>query len=128
MRSTGYHLGGHKPGTPAQNRAEELDSDAGTYTRWDESGKVVEQRPLAPEEVARFAAGAAAHAAAEQAETNGRTLEQRLRTLLARNGEFLALTAPTVAERNAQTARLTRECSALIRYVLRDLDDISGTE
>ena len=128
MRSTGYHLGGHKPGTPAQNRAEELDSDAGTYTRWDESGKVVEQRPLTPDEIAAASAASASWGIAEQAETNGRTLEQRLRTLLARNGEFLALASPTVAERNAQTARLTRECSALIRYVLRDLDDISGTE
>lgn len=119
-----YHLGGFMADAPANNRAEGYDSDADTYTRWDESGEVVEQRPLAPEEVARFAA----HAAAEQAETNGRTLEQRLRTLLTRNAEFLALASPTVAERNAQTARLTRECSALIRYVLRDLDDIGDTE
>lgn len=103
---------------------EEWNPVAGTYVRRNGEGVQVETRALAPTEVAALAA----QDTAEQAETNGRTLGQRLRTLLARNAEFLALTAPTVAERNAQTARLTRECSALIRYVLRDLDDISGTE
>lgn len=56
---------------------------------------------------------------------NQETLEDRLRTFRTRNNEFLALAAPTAAQRNAQVARLTREANALIRIVLRDLADIS---
>ncbi len=96
---------------------EEWNPVAGTYVRRNGEGVQVETRALAPTEVAALAA----QDTADQAAANGRTLEDRLRTLLARNGEFLALAAPTAAERNAQVERLTRQCSALIRLALRDL-------
>lgn len=103
---------------------EEWDSETGTYTRWDSTGAVVETRPLTADEVAAFAAQAAAQAA----ETNGRTLEDRLRRFLGLNADFLALAAPTAAQRNTQVERLARQTNALIRLALRDLSDIGGTD
>lgn len=123
MRTTEYRAGGFDASAPAQNRAREWDSDAGTFTRWDRAGAVVESRPLTVDEAAAFAE----QAAALSADGNARTLEDRLRGFLDANRTFLALAAPTAADRNAQVARLTREASALIRYVLRDLADVSDT-
>ena len=119
-RTEKYFPGGVKPGAPARNMAELLDSGAGTYTRWDEMGALIETRPLTADESAALAA----EEVASRAEANGRTLEDRLRTLLARNAGFLALAAPTAAERNTQVERLTRQCSALIRLALRDLGGV----
>ena len=123
MADTKYHLGGFDPAAPAQNRAEQWDPDAGTYTRWDRAGVVLESRPLSAVEAARFAAVSAAIAS----ESNGRAVEDRLRAFLAANKAFLDLPSPTAADRNVQVARLTRECNALIRYVLRYLSDVADT-
>lgn len=54
-------------------------------------------------------------------------LHAKARQALAANATYLALPTPTNAQVVAQVARLTRECSALIRLVLDDLSDISGT-
>jgi len=45
-------------------------------------------------------------------------LHDRMRQALTANAAYLAVAAPTPAQVAAQTKRLTRECSALIRLAL----------
>lgn len=47
----------------------------------------------------------------------------KLRDLIGRNREFLAIDAPTAAQTAAQVKRLTRQVNHLIRLQLRDLLD-----
>lgn len=54
-------------------------------------------------------------------------LQQRAVAAIAANVAFLAIGAPTNAQVLAQTQRLTRECTAVIRLLLNQADDTSGT-
>lgn len=58
---------------------------------------------------------------------NQRTVEDRLRSALDANRTYLAIATPTAAQQRAQVARLTRQNTALIRRLLRDLTDTSDT-
>ena len=58
---------------------------------------------------------------------NARTVEDRLRSALDANRTYLAIATPTAAQQRAQVARLTRQNTALIRHLLRDLTDTSDT-
>jgi hypothetical protein len=58
---------------------------------------------------------------------NERTLRDRATQALQANADFLALASPTNAQTLAQVKTLTRECSALIRLLLRKLDTTAGT-
>jgi len=58
---------------------------------------------------------------------NEATIEDRLRARLDANRTYLALDTPTAAQQRAQVARLTRQNTALIRHLLRDLTDTSDT-
>lgn len=49
---TTYHPGGFDDTAPAHNRAEQWDTAAGTFTRWDTSGVEVERRAMTPDEIA----------------------------------------------------------------------------
>lgn len=66
-------------------------------------------------------------AAQEAAGANRRTVEGRARAALAANATYLALGSPTNAQNLAQIRLLTRECSALIRLMLNELDTTDGT-
>jgi hypothetical protein len=61
------------------------------------------------------------------AEANETTLRQRAQNALTANATYLARTAPTTAQKDAQIAQLTRECSALIRLLLNQTDSTDGT-
>jgi hypothetical protein len=63
----------------------------------------------------------------EKVTANRATLQQRAQAALTANGTYLGLANPTTGEAVAQVARLTRECSALIRLLLDALDDVAGT-
>ena len=60
-------------------------------------------------------------------EVAARTIEDRLRSALDANRTYLALDTPTAAQQRAQVARLTRQTTALIRRLLRDLTDTTDT-
>lgn len=55
------------------------------------------------------------------------TLQSRAQAALTANATYLAIASPTVAQNTAQTQRLTKECSAVIRLLLGLLDDTTGT-
>ena len=63
----------------------------------------------------------------DPADVAARTIEDRLRQALTANAAYLALATPTAAQQRAQLERLTRECTALIRRELSELDDTAGT-
>lgn len=60
-------------------------------------------------------------------ETNRATLVTKARAALNANAAFLALANPTSADVRDQVRLLTRECSALIRLLLGQVESTDGT-
>lgn len=60
--------------------------------------------------------------------TNGDTLRSRARASVAANNTYLGLSAAQkTANQQAHVDRLTKECTALIKLLLGDLDTADGT-
>lgn len=130
MIKTNYYEGGLKIAPPGNNRSEEWDFQAKTYTSWDRSGAQTSQRSLKPDEVALLAT--------ETRFVNKDALASRGGQALATNATYLAQPAipasPTLVQLTAavrviraQVDALTRQANSLIKLALSDLDDISGT-
>lgn len=119
MQSSTYYPGGSNPAQQGGNVSSVTDTTANTVTTWDISGVQTGQRPLTAAEIAALTpTGALANQA---------TMQQRATNALAANATYLALTTPTTAQTVAQVQRLTRECTAVIRLLLTQVDDTTGT-
>lgn len=123
MKRTSYYAGGIVDDAPAQNRAEEYDSEAGTFTAWDPDGNVTETRPLTEEEAASLAEAEVA----AQATVTQQTIAERILGMLAANDEYLAIENPSDAQVRAQVEQLTRLCNGVIRLSFEQLDTADGT-
>lgn len=60
-------------------------------------------------------------------QTRKTSIETAARQALTVNDAFLAIATPTNPQVAAQVQRLTKECSALIRLLLQQLDSTAGT-
>lgn len=112
MNTTTYYEGGYDPAAPAQNRSEQYDSTAGTYTRWDADGAAIEQRPLSQQEVAVFAA----QDAEAEREANRTAIDAGISTALTKLDTLIA--APALAD--VPTGTLTTAQLSNIVRALRD--------
>lgn len=74
-----------------------------------------------------FNAGVWAPPAVDPQLANSATLHGRAAAALTANANFLALATPTNAQVVAHVQQLTKECNALIRMMIGQLDSTSGT-
>ena len=123
MNRTVYYPGGFIAAAAASNVREEWNGLAVTYTSWDVSGTQTSTRALTTVEISDFAAqDAVAHAL-----SNAATLRARAQAALAANNTYLAIGSPTTAQAVAQVQLLTKECNAMIRLAISQLDSVTGT-
>lgn len=86
--------------------------------------KVIEDYELTQEDIEQQALAQEQQAQEEQRETNRLTLEEKARIAIDANKAYLALDPPTTAEALAQVDKLTNQMNAVIRLLVRELDEI----
>lgn len=121
MQLITYGLGGYDANKANKNRAQVIDLTASTITRWDATGAIVEQRALTAAELIALQP----YLDQRSADSVLADLTGKMRSALDTNATFLALAAPTNAQTLAQVKALTRECSALIRLMARELGGLA---
>lgn len=102
---------------------QQWDDDLRVYTEYDDTGAVTLTREYTVSE----GFGADIRAALSTPDTVEQNLRSKASNAIAANNTFLALASPTNAQTLAQVQRLTRENTALIKLVLRQLDNSDGT-
>lgn len=149
MIRTNYYPGGFDPAAPAQNRAEEWDSVAATYTAWDGGGVVTAGTPraLTAAEIAQFTAQItsvgqignqatvqqqvqAALAANRSDQTQDATIQAGATTIQGTAGTFTLAQCTTFIKQLAQAVNTLagndvnakKELNALIRLALQQFD------
>ena len=86
--------------------------------------KETDIRPQTEEEIQHQIEAQAQQVVEETRETNRLILEDRASNAINNNKDFLALSAPTNAQALKQIQALTRQTNAIIRLLVRELDDI----
>lgn len=71
--------------------------------------------------------GSYAYPAQSITDQNAATLRVRANNALAANATYQAISAPTNPQVVTQVLLLTKECNGIIRLLLSQLDDITGT-
>ena len=91
---------------------------------WD--GQTTLTLPSGTKAILSSAAGAYSFPPPSAAVTNTATLQSKASSALDTNITYLAIASPTNAQVTAQVKALTRECTALIRLLLGQLDTTDG--
>lgn len=102
---------------------ERWDNTARQYTAWNSAGVQTEQRAYTADENTR----ADAEALKQSAEANSDSLKSKARSAVTNNNTFLAIASPTNAQVVAQVKALTRQNNALIKLILGEFTDMTGT-
>lgn len=99
------------------------DDDQRIRIDYDQTGVEVGRRPYTTDE------NAAADARSQDATrlANGDTLRSKAQNSISGNVSFLSKSSPTTAQVTSQVKALTQQVDALIRLLVSDLSDTSGT-
>lgn len=108
-----YRPPGYDPNLPGGNLDERWDLAAGTYTRYADDGTVAETRPLTDDEVDDLAD----MATSSQVAAGIDALAVLLAKAIGDNDTYLRLTEPSPDALIAQVRLLTRQMTALARYL-----------
>lgn len=115
--STLYYAGGFLANAPAQNKQQEADSVAGTFTTWDTHGVQTAQRPLTTLEAAQFAALATSITAS----ANQVTIQAQAQAALSANAADLAQDATIITQAATVTGTSGALTLAQLSTIVRQL-------
>lgn len=123
MSTTVYGVGGHRPAHPSLGRVLFADDATSTVTTWNDAGTQTGSRAYTGAETAQMTAEIAQRTAG----TNKTTIEQRANAVQTANATYLAIPTPSNAQVAAQVRRNTMAINGLIKILLNQLDDTTGT-
>lgn len=112
--NTNYYIGGLIASAPAQNRSEQWDSVASTYTAWSQAGTVTTTRALTTAEAAALAAQDATNTSL----ANTTTIQTALTNHLTQIEAWITANPNGAAFTAAQNLFLARSLAGLCRLLL----------